>query len=74
VGTGCGANANGGGSVAAGNKANCVGGVRNVVGVGADDTTSSGVGAVRTSFVPKTNSSIVLPSGLRFLVLMSTLS
>jgi hypothetical protein len=40
---------------------------------GADgDTTNGGVGTA--SFVPKTNSSIALPSCLRFSVLMSTLS
>jgi hypothetical protein len=43
------------------------------VGVGAGDITNGGVGAGKASFVPKTNSSIALPSGLRFLVLMSTL-
>ena len=60
-----------GDDVDAGNKAN---GVSDAVGVGAGDTTSSGgVGAGTASFVPKTNSSIALPSGLRFLVLMSTL-
>ncbi len=55
----------------AGNKAN---GVSDAVGVGAGNTTS-GVGgdAASFSFVPKTNSSIALSSGLRFLVLMSTL-
>jgi hypothetical protein len=41
---------------------------------GADDTTSGvGGGAASFSFVPKTNSSIALPSGLRFLVLISAL-
>ena len=39
---------------------------------GADgDTTNGGVGTA--SFVPKTNSSIALPNGLRFSVLVSTL-
>lgn len=77
MGTGSGADANGCGGVATGNKANGVGGVGGVyvisdaVGVGAGDTTSSsGVGAGTASFVPKTNSSIALPSGLCFLVLM----
>jgi hypothetical protein len=55
----------------AGNKAN---GVSDTVGVGAGDTTSgAGSDAASFSFVPKTNSSIALPSGLRFLVLISTL-
>ena len=53
--TGSGADANGGGSVATGNKAN---GVSDAVGVGADDTTNGGVGRDAASFVPKTNSSI----------------
>ncbi len=48
-------------------------GVSDAVGVGAGNTTNGGVGAGKASFVPKTNSSITLPSGLRFLVLMSTL-
>jgi hypothetical protein len=53
---------------------NAVSGVSDAVGVGAGDTTSGGVGdAASFSFVPKTNSSIALPSGLRFLVLISTL-
>ena len=43
------------------------------MGVGAGDATSVGVGAGKASFVAKTNSWIALPSGLRFLVLMSTL-
>jgi hypothetical protein len=76
VGTGCGAEANGGGGVSVGNKANGVGGVyviNEAVGVGAGNTSSVAVGAGKASFVPKTNSSIALPSGLRFLVLMSTL-
>jgi hypothetical protein len=53
---------------------NAVSGVSDAVGVGAGDTTN-GVGsdAASFSFVPKTNSSIALPSGLRFLVLISTL-
>jgi hypothetical protein len=76
VGTGCGAEASGCGGVAVGNKANGVGGVGGVsvisdaVGVGAGDTSSVAVGAGKASFVPKTNSSIALPSGLRFLVLV----
>ena len=51
---------------------NAVSGVRDAVGVGAGDTISGGIGDA-ASFVPKTNSSIALPSGLRFLVLISTL-
>ena len=53
-----------------GNKANGISG--DAVGVGAGGTTSGGVGDA-VSFVPKTNSSIALPSGLRFLVLISAL-
>lgn len=76
MGTGCGAEAFSGGGVSVGNKANGVGGVGGVsvisdaVGMGAGDTSSVAVGAGTASFVPKTNSSIALPSGLRFLVLM----
>jgi len=44
------------------------------VGVGASDASSFAVGARKASFVAKTNSSIALASGLRFLVLMSTIS
>ena len=65
--------ANGGGVVRgidAGNKAN---GVSDAVGVGAGNTTNGGVGAGKASFVPKTNSSNALASGLRFLVFISTL-
>jgi len=61
VGTGCGAEASGGGGVSVGNKANGVGGVyviSDAVGVGAGNTTNGGVGAGKASFVPKTNSSI----------------
>ena len=77
--TDSGADANGCGGVAVGNKANGVVGVGDVsvisdaVGVGAGDTSCVAVGAGRDSFVPKTNSSIALPSGLRFSVLVSTL-
>jgi hypothetical protein len=77
--TGCGAEASGFGGVATGNAisgggvaGNAASGVSDAVGVGADDTSSGGVGDA-ASFVPKTNSSIALPSGLRFLVLISTL-
>jgi len=78
---GSGADAFDSGAVGAGNKANGVGGVRGVgcvsgvsdaAGVGAGDTTS-GVGGDAASFVPKTNSSIALPSGLRFKAFMLTL-
>jgi hypothetical protein len=62
--------ASGGGGVAG----NAVSGVSDAVAVDAGNTTNGGVGAGKASFVPKTNSSITLPSGLRFLVLMSTLS
>jgi hypothetical protein len=77
--TDSGADANACGGVAVGNKANGIGGVGDVsvisdaVGVGAGNTTNGRVGAGKASCVPKTNSSIALPSGLRFLVLMSTL-
>jgi hypothetical protein len=43
------------------------------VGVGAGDTSSVAVGAGTASLVPKTNSSIALPSCLRFSVPVSTL-
>jgi hypothetical protein len=64
--------------VAVGNKANGVGGVggasgADAVSVGAGNASSGAVGAGKTSFVPKTNSSIALPSGLCFLVFLSTL-
>jgi hypothetical protein len=76
MGTGSGADANGFGGAAFGNKAKSVDAVGDVSAVwnaaGADgDTTNGGVGKV--SFVPKTNSSIALPSGLRFSVLASAL-
>ncbi len=77
---GFGADASGGGGVATGNATNgggvagnAVSDVSDAVGVGADDTTNGGVGRDAASFVPKTNFSIALPSGLRFLVLMSAL-
>jgi len=81
MGTGSGANALGPGGVAVGNKANGGGGVAanatsgvsNAVGVAAGDTSSVAVGTGKASFVAKTNSSIALARGLRFLVLMSTL-
>lgn len=85
MGTGGGAEASGGGGVSVDNKANGgsvvrgidagnkANGVSDAVGVGAGNTRNGGVGAGKASFVPKTNSSIALPSGLRFLVLMSTL-
>jgi hypothetical protein len=70
MGTASGANTNGFGDVAVGNKTNRGGvvrginagnkanGVSDAVGVGADDTTNGGVGRDAASFVPKTNSSI----------------
>jgi hypothetical protein len=67
--TGSGADTVGSGGVATGNAAS---GVSDAVGVGAGDT-KSGVGGDAVSFVPKTNSSIALPSGLRFFVLISAL-
>jgi hypothetical protein len=76
VGTGCGAEASGGGGVSVGNKTNGVGGVSiisDAVGVDAGEAASVAVGAGKASFVPKTNSSIALPSGLPFSVLASTL-
>jgi len=44
--------------------------ISDAVGVGGGDTSSVALGAGTASFVPKTNSSIALPSGLRFLVLI----
>ena len=76
--TGSGADTSGCGGFAVGNAisggvaGNAVSGVSDAVGVGAGNTTS-GVGGDAASCVPKTNSSIALPSGLRFLVLISTL-
>ena len=76
--TGLGTDTGGSGGVAVGNAGSCVCCVGSVspisdaVGVGAGDTTS-GVGGDAASFVPKTNFSIALPSGLRFLLLISTL-
>jgi len=70
MGTASGANTNGFGDVAVGNKTNGGGAVRGInagnkangvsdaVGVGADDTTNGGVGRDAASFVPKT----ILPS------------
>jgi hypothetical protein len=43
------------------------------VDMGAGDASSVAVGTDKASFVAKTNSSIALASGLRFLVFMSTL-
>jgi len=76
VGTGCSAEASGYGGVSVGNAASGIGGVgavsviNDAVGMGAGDTRCVAVGAGRDPFVPKTNSSIALPSGLHFLVLM----
>ena len=55
MGTGSGADASGCGGVAAGNKANGVGGVR---GIDAGNKANGGVAVGKASFVPKTNSSI----------------
>ena len=55
--------ASGGGGVAG----NAVSGISDAVAVDAGNTTNGGVGAGKASFV-------TLPSGLRFLVLRSTLS
>jgi hypothetical protein len=76
AGTGSAANANGPGAVSAGNAASGIGGVSVMsvaVGVGASDAASGSGGTGKASFVPKTNSSIALPSGLRFSVLASAL-
>ncbi len=56
MGTGSDADASGCGGVAAGNKANGVGGVR---GIDAGNAVSGGVVVGKASFVPKTNSSIM---------------
>jgi len=61
--------ASSGSGVAAGNAVSGSG----VAGLGPGDTTNGGVGGDAASFVPKTNSSIALPNGLRFLVLISAL-
>ncbi len=80
MGTGCGAEASGCGGVSVGNAASGIGGVgavsviNDAVGMGASDTRCVAVGAGRDPFVPKTNSSIALPSGLHFLVLMLRLA
>ena len=78
--TGSGADTSGCGGVVVGKAGsrggvagNAISGVSDAAGVGAGGTTSGGVGSDAASFVPKTNSSIALPSGLRFLVLISTL-
>jgi hypothetical protein len=80
IGKGSAANASGCGRFAVGNKAkgggvaaNATSGVSNAVGVGAGDTSSVAVGAGTAFLVPKTNSSIALPSCLRFSVPVSTL-
>lgn len=76
--TGAGADTSGSDDITVGNAipggvaGNAASDVSDAVGVGADDTSSGGVGDA-ASFVPKTNSSIALPSGLRFLVFISTL-
>jgi hypothetical protein len=75
MGTGSGADGNGFGGVAFGNKAKGVDAVGDVSAVwnaaGADGDTTNGGG--KASFVPKTNSSIALPNDLRFSVLASPL-
>ena len=74
MGTVSGANASGCDCVASGNAisggvaGNAGSGVSEAVRVGPGNTTSGvGSNAASFSFVPKTNSSIALPSGLRFL-------
>ena len=76
AGTGPAANANGCGGVSTGSAASGVGGVSVMsvaVGMGASDAASGSGGTGKASFVAKANSSIALPSGLRFSVLTSTL-
>ena len=84
---GCGADTSGGGGVPVGNEANggsvvrgidadnAANAVSDAAGVGAGNKTNGGVGSdvASFSFVPKTNSSLALPSGLRSSVLRSTL-
>ncbi len=70
------ADASGSGAVSTGNKADGVGNVyvmSDAAGMGAGDASSVAVGAGKASLVPKANSSIALPNGLRFSVLVSTL-
>ena len=76
AGTGSAADASGCGRVRTRNAASGVGGVsliNDAVGVGAGDASSVALGTGKASFVPKTNSSLALPSCLRFSVLASTL-
>ncbi len=76
AGAGSAADADGCGGVSTGNGASGVGGVSLIsgaVGVGAGDTTSAAGDAGVASLVPKTNSSIALSSGLRFLAVILTL-
>jgi hypothetical protein len=76
AGTGSAADASGCGGVSTGNAAADVGNVyvmSDAADVGAGDASSVALGTGKASFVPKTNSSIALPSGLRFLILTSTL-
>jgi len=74
--TGSAADADGCGGVSTGSAASGVGGVPligDAVGVGAGDAASVALGSGKASFVPKTNSSIALPSCLRFSVLAPAL-
>ena len=69
-----GAGASGSDAVGAGNKANGAGGVsgvRDAVAAGGTTFGCAGMGAA--SFVPKTNSSSALSSGLRFFAVMTIL-
>jgi len=70
------ANAFGSGAVSTGNAASGVGNVyvmSDAASGGAGDASSVALGTGKASLVSKTNSSIALPSGLRFWVLVSTL-
>jgi hypothetical protein len=76
AGTGSAANAFGPGAVSTGNAASGVGNVyvmSDAASGGAGDASSVALGTGKASLVPKTNSSIALPSGLRFWVLVLTL-
>jgi hypothetical protein len=76
AGTGSAANTNGPGAVSTGHAASGVGNVyvmSDAASGGAGDASSVDLGTGKASLVPKTNSSIALPSGLRFWVLVSTL-
>jgi len=76
AGTGSAANALGPGAVSTGNATSGVGNVyvmSDAASGAAGDASSVALGTGKASLVPKTNSLIALPSGLRFLVFMSTL-